>query len=405
MQLKELTIFEFNEFEKKHYLSNYAQTINYALLMTEYGFEYELIGLCDEDKIVAASLILYKKYNSISIGYAPKGFLIDYKNTDLLKKFTKAIKDYYYKRKFALIKINPEIPISLINNKTFEKISTDNTSVKNELINMGYSKLKDNLYFESMFPRFNAFVNLQSYKSENLLKNTKNKIKKGIRKGLTFEKVDKEHITYLNEFLKKDNFFYKDLFNTFSKEEKADLFIVSLNTEKYLENAQNFYAKEAEKNQYFNEKMIEKSHARNINKKMNSDIALLSYKKDIMEASKLIDEPNKIILGAALVVKHNKTVKIVASGYDYKYKRFVPNYFMHYNIIKFYRKDYNLLDLNGISGDFSSTSPFKGLNEFKLGFNPAICEFIGEFDLIIAPKAYKYLMKLGVLAKTFKEKY
>ena len=44
MRLVELTVEEFTQFQENHPLSNYYQTINYALLMAENGFEYDLIG-------------------------------------------------------------------------------------------------------------------------------------------------------------------------------------------------------------------------------------------------------------------------------------------------------------------------------------------------------------------------
>ena len=63
MTLKELNIEEFTNFQKSHPLSNFYQTINYALLMAENGFDYDLVGLVDEyENILAASLILLKPH-------------------------------------------------------------------------------------------------------------------------------------------------------------------------------------------------------------------------------------------------------------------------------------------------------------------------------------------------------
>ena len=82
MYLKELTIEEFTEFQKTHPLSNYHQTINYALLMSEIGYDYDLIGYVnDYENILAATLILIKPIGfKCFYGYAPQGFLIDFEN-------------------------------------------------------------------------------------------------------------------------------------------------------------------------------------------------------------------------------------------------------------------------------------------------------------------------------------
>ena len=124
-----------------------------------------------------------------------------------------------------------------------------------------------------------------------------------------------------------------------------------------------------------------------------------------MEATKMMKEDRKDIIAIALVNKHNKMVRILASGYNKAFKRFVPNYFLFYHIIRYYKDDYNLLDLNGISGDFSEKSKYKGLNEFKFGFNPKLYEFIGEFDLVIERKAYEYMLKKRLLHKEFKKQH
>ena len=62
------------------------------------------------------------------------------------------------------------------------------------------------------------------------------------------------------------------------------------------------------------------------------------------------------------------------------------------------------MDLNGITGDFTNTNPYKGLDEFKLGFNPLTFEYIGEYDFIINEGLYKSMEQSGQLAKEFKRK-
>ena len=100
-----------------------------------------------------------------------------------------------------------------------------------------------------------------------------------------------------------------------------------------------------------------------------------------------------------MVIKYNHKIDIAISGYDTNFKKFNANYFLHYVIIEYYKKNYSILDLNGLTGDFSDNNPYKGLNRFKIGFNPTIYEFIGEYDLILKPMTYKKLYNNGTLAK------
>lgn len=404
MHIKELSVAEFENFVNKSPLSNHYQTMNYALLMGENGYDYELIGLVDEyETIHAASLILIKKITKIlKYGYAPKGFILDYFDNNLLREFTKCIKEYY-KKKLVFIKINPEIAIAEINSTNFEKNYNQNAEIKDYLINLGYVKLKDNLYFESMVPRFNAILNLKNYELNKIDKTTRNKIKRAKSKGLEIEIGKQKDLDILYNFVKnkrnKDSFYYKDYYNIFSKTNSIDLFLVSLNPNKYLVNSKENYEKELEKNTKYNDEIITNKSEKKLNIKMNSDKKLLAYKNDIMQASSMDKE--KIYIAGALVIKHKNRINIIISGYDPKYKRFNPNYCLHHKIFEYYKENYTHADLNGITGDFTKNNPYKGLNEFKLGFKPKIYEFLGEYDLMIKPSTYTSLLKSGKLAKIF----
>lgn len=409
MHIRELTTNEFNEYQKKHPLSNYHQTINYALLMSENGYDYDLIGYVDDyDNVIAASLILLKPIGiKCFYGYAPRGFLIDYENTTLLSNFTNELKKYYYERNVIFIKVNPNIIVNEIDKK-FNKIPTEYSYITNNLINNEYKKLKDNLYFEAMLPRFEAIINLHESNSKDFDKNTKNKIKKGIRKGLNFEKADKEKINIFYNLIKnkKDTkeFFWNDYYTAFDKDMNIDLFLVSIDYKAFLENSHYLYNEELELNNKFNEKLIKNNSKKAINAKMNSDKNLLAYKNDIMEATKGVSDNNKVYIAGALVVRHNDTASIIMSGYDKTYKRFAPNYFLHYSLINYYKDSFNYLNLNGIVGNFLEDNPYSGLNRFKLGFNPHIYEYIGEYDLVIEPKSYQILLNNGILSKEFNKK-
>ena len=49
MKLVTLTPGEFDDFAKYHPLNNYQQSSKYARLMTNHGYDYDLIGLKDDN--------------------------------------------------------------------------------------------------------------------------------------------------------------------------------------------------------------------------------------------------------------------------------------------------------------------------------------------------------------------
>lgn len=403
MYIKELSLEEFNRFVQNNIIGNFYQSVNYAMLKAEEGYEYEYIGLVDNTDIIGAALILYKRIGTTHYGYSPRGFLIDYSNPYLLETFTNLVKDYYKKKNFAFIKINPEIAIGKLNKHTLNFEYNENYNVINNLTRCGYKKLKSNMNFEALLPRINAIVNLEEMDIDKFAKNTRNKIKKGIRKGLVLEKADQSKIGILARFLKdnlnKDTYYYNDLYNVFNKTGDVDYFLVKVNYKDYLINSQNYYNYELHKNSLLNDKMLHKANTNIINAKMNSDKSLLSYKNDIAEASKYLNENIDTYVAGAMVIKYDNRITIQISGFDKELKRYAANYFLYFAILAHYRGKYKYADLNGIVADFDKDNPYHGLNRFKLGFNPDVYEYIGEFDLVINENAYNHLLRSGLLAK------
>ena len=121
MRIVELNSSEFSDFANNHPLRNYCQTIEYAKVMSDMGYTHDLIGYRDDsNNLVAASLVLRKKIGTFAkFVYAPKGFLIDYYNTELLKMFIKDVCSHYRKKGYSFLKINPEIIIGNVDKNNF----------------------------------------------------------------------------------------------------------------------------------------------------------------------------------------------------------------------------------------------------------------------------------------------
>lgn len=407
MSIRELTIDEFNAFVRNSPLGTHYQTFNYALLMGENGYEYELVGMFNEyNQLKAASLILFKNLKMHhKYGYAPKGFILDYFNQEIVSEFAALLKNYYKKKKVVFIKINPEIAISEIDKETGLKTYNWNYNILGIMEKAGFKKLKDNLYFESILPRFSAVVSLKNYSMNSVSKNTRNKIRRAHHKGLHIELAEKSGIDILQKFIKNkrtiNEYYYKDYYNVFKKDDMIDLFLVSIDSEEFLINSRELYEKELEINNRLVSLLNRENNKRNLNKKMDSDKKILNYKQDVKFATELNTKKDKVYIAGALVIKYQNRVQILMSGYDKKYKRFEANYYLHDEILKYYQKNYDYAELNGLTGDFSKDNPYLGLNEFKIGFNPRIYEYIGEFDLPLNEKKYLKMRSNGELAKIF----
>ena len=407
MKLRTLSIFEFDDYAKTHPLGSYHQTSSYAMLASEQGYEYDLLGFVDDQgKIKAASLILYKKLGMFNrYGYAPKGFLIDYHDTELLKEFTKALKKYYYKKNFAFIKVNPEISVGTMDYKNKIINYNQNHILESTLRGLNFKKMESNKRFETKVPIYNAIQVLKTTNLKTVNKNTRNKIRKGLKNGLYLEKTNRDGLDILFPFIKnKKNhtiYHYYNYYNAFSRNNDIDIFLVKINYEDCLINLRERYEIELERNNKIVNKVMGKPSKENLRRKLESDTVLNTIKDNIALATNGLAKNKEQYIAGAITIKYKNRVYILITGYDKNFKMFSPNYFLHYQLIEYYKNDFDFIDLNGITGDFTAENPYKGLDEFKLGFNPYAFEYIGEYDFIINESLYKAMEQSGQLAKEF----
>ena len=109
MYIKELTNEEFKNFSSKYNQKSIYQTVEYAHVMNKQKFDSMYVGLIDDNHIVAASLLLIEKIRRFKYAYAPKGFLIDYLDHNLVSTFTIELKKFLGKKGVVAVKLNPMI--------------------------------------------------------------------------------------------------------------------------------------------------------------------------------------------------------------------------------------------------------------------------------------------------------
>ena len=406
MRVVELTMQEFSDFAANHPLRNYCQTTTYAKLMGEKGFNYDYIGYKDDsNNLVAASLILNKKMMAIyKFAYAPKGVLIDYYNTELTGMFFKDLAEYYKKRDCAFLKINPEIIIGqLIPKNGYMPAYNQNVNIIDVLKDLGFKRRREIKPLDFIMPRINPYINLKTYKFEDLSDETKEKVKASEKKGLFIETATNKDIATLYNVVKNETYeninYYRNILNTFN--EDAELFLLKVDYEEYLISARKEYEKELENNNYYNELIQNNNTEENLNAKMQSDRDLLILKDEIVSATEGLRKNKFKYIGGALIIKYKNRVSIILNGYDKSLKDLYPNYFIYNYIINKYKDDYDFLDMNGAASDFNPDSIYNDFNKEKLAFNPTLYEFIGEFDLVLNDFAFKRLQAKNLLAKEF----
>lgn len=413
MKLVELSIREFENFAYNHPLRSYAQTVNYAKVMGEMGFSYDYIGYKDDiDNIIAASLILTKKLRFNKYAYAPKGFLVDYYNTDLLKEFVKEVVQYYDKKGCAFIKINPEIIISEINSKrNFAANYNQNVKIIDDLKSMGFKRRREIKPLDFIFPRISPYINLKTFDINSLDDDVKDTLDTGTKSGLVLEEAFNKDINMLFDYI-KDNTnmsinFFRNVVNIFQGNTgpNAELLLLKVDYEACLVEMQRAYDRELEHNNECNEKIQSDNSDAMLNEKMQSDRDLIAIKASVVQATNNLKKQKYEYIAAALVIKFENRVSIVAAGADNKFISFNPMIYLYYSLTERFKNDYDFLDLNGLANSYSDLSPFYRYNKDKLDLNPDIYEFIGEFDYIIDNNKFKRIQSAGLLSEEFLPSY
>lgn len=410
MFIGEITSEVFNEFARKHILRNYFQSCEYGDLMSYSDYKVMYVGLYNGSTLLAASLILHKEISGkIKYGYAPRGFLVDYYNKKLLKEFTRKLKDFFVLKGFAFIKINPEVTYSILNFKEHTKTVNNNSKeLLNYMKELGYNKLKDNLYYESVLPKFTPIIYLPEYKLESLDYKIIEDAELSTKKGIYLVSGNENNISDFYKFVEhkrnKTETYYKYVYEKFIKSGMVDLIFVEVNYNLYTKYLQKEYMYEQnineEINREFNRHPNEEKY---YNLKMKSDKKLNDILSTLtVVTSRMGENIEKEYLASAMVIKNEGRATIMISGHKDIYKEFDVKTYLYYKIIEEYKKaGYNYLDMNGITGDFSDTNPYKKSNDFKLKFNPVVYEYIGEFDLVINKTLHQLLWSTNKIQKEF----
>lgn len=401
---------QFDRYASRHRYRNYYQTSVYGNTMRKFGFNVHFLGITDDSNtLIGASLIIYREvFMGHKIAYAPRGILFNYENPNQVKELADKLKKILGKQGFMLLKIDPYIPASIRDHEG--NIMNFNSQINLIMANLesaGFIHQGRTLFFEGEKPRWESLV-LLNKDIRNIFnsfdKRTRHKIRKSANCGIECYKDPSKNINTLYNFIKKKSpkpiEFYRELISNFG--DNAEVYYGKINTEIYVINSRRAYEKEMERNDQIAEKIQQantSAETKNalLNKKMESDKLLNTYKNSMVQATELLKQyPNGIIIAGAIIIKYDNSAFLYIDGFDKKYSNLNPNYLLKWRMIDDYNKQgLKYLNLNAIVGEFERKNKYSGLNEMKLGFNSIITEYIGEFDIILNNFSYNLYKSFG----------
>ena len=408
MKLVELKEEEFDKFAWEHPQGSFHQMSNWGILKKKNGWVSHYVGLKDNNKLVAASLILSKKTPiKKDMYYAPRGFLIDYKNYDLLKEFTEKIKEYAKERGAIFIKIDPYISYQERDiNGDIVPDGENNKDAFDNLKKLGYKHFGFNVMQDTLQPRWIFVTETKDKTLDNIVKNMETSTKRIIHKNeklgvytreIGYDEIPKfkeimEHTGERREFLDRPLSYYQEMFT--AMKDKIKIVLAELDVKKLINEVESEIAvlqKDYDDRKYqYDNKICNMNEAKYTQKQTSIEKDIERLNKDLSHYKELGKDGDIIVLGGALFLLSGKEVLALVGGSFDKYMEFNALYSVLYSGIKYtIDNGYDRFNFYGITGDFSPKNKLLGLYTFKKGFGGHVVELIGEFDLVINKPLYR----------------
>lgn len=411
MKLKKISEKEFKKFADKNLEITFYQTISWAHLKKKNGWVAHYLGLEKDNKIIAGSLILSKTLPIIKkkMFYAPRGFLLDYKDKEVLKEFTKQLKEYAKKEHAIFIKIDPYVEYKEHdNNGNIVEEGLDNSICVENLKSLGYKHFGFNLMQDTLQPRWMHVIETEDKTLADVMKDMESKtrqiLRKNERSGIHTREISKEelplfkdimqHTSDRREFVDRPLSYYESMWDSLHDDGILKILVAEIdflefekNTKEELETNEKELKNRIYKHENNILKMNPKKYEQN-NKKNEQEIERL---KKQLEKIKDYKEKygNKKLLGGILFLIYGNEVLSLHGGTLDDVMQFQSAYTIHFAGVKHaVENGYKRYNFYGITGDFRKENPLYGLYLFKKSFGGHVVELIGEFDYIISPFWY-----------------
>lgn len=412
LKLKNIEKEKFDDFVKNHKTkSHFLQSLSWGeFAKVKKNLTPYYLGLTtDEDEIVAATLLLEKKLPmNMCYFYAPRGFVVDYKNKELVRTMTKKITEFAKSKKAIFVKIDPDLIKQSTNYQNITIKNKDYEEIFETLKSCGFKHQGFTKNFETMQPRYTFRIDLTQSLEDieaHFSKTTKQRIAKSLKLdtevtiGTKDDLKEFYHLMTLTEsrkdFISYNEDYYETLYEIFNGNEnsKATLFLGKVHFNKTI--------KALEKNLKIINDQISILPIDNLSKSAKNKLKeLTNQKQNITKEIEKYKEykkeyGNDITLSAHMIIEYGDKAWVLYAGNHNDLSETYVNYNTYYEHIKYCKeKGIKIYDQFGTIGDLSKTNPRLGLHEFKKKFGGDYVEFIGEWDYILNPFMYFVFTKL-----------
>lgn len=403
MKFVELEKQEFIEFSKVHPQALFFQSPYWIEIKEQNGWQGKIVGIKKDGEIIAATILLIKKViGNIRFAYAPRGFLLDYSDFELLEVFTKEIKAYLKGLGIAFLKINPYVDYQLrdVNGEVIE--NTKNDALMEKLKDLGfihYGFYVDMDEKKDLEPRWVSVLDIKGKTIDELFKSFRSGTKWGINNSkknfITMVEADEsnlfefknlmEHTSERRGFVDRPLSYYTEMFKILKRENAVKVLLAEINFKELLDFTKARFDKNANRLEVIKDNpKKQKEYNEILSEQKSLEPRLETLNKNIEDFGE-----KKIIAGGWYMLYGREIVYLFGASYK-PFMRYNSQYLLQYEMLKFaIDEGYDKFNFYGIDGNFNEESANYGLFDFKRGFNADVHELIGEFDLIVNKSLYK----------------
>lgn len=396
--IEETNKIEFNDISKAFDNVTFYQTSNWALLKAYTGWKALYLVYKEDNNIKACGLFLLKKMPFLKsyMAYCPRGFLIDFNDYELLKRFNSELIAYLKNKKVFELIIDPYV---LLNHRDIDgKIiddGFDNQKVISTLTSIGYRHTGYNLYYENLQPRFLFRLKLKDKTIDEIYKGFKKEAKRRANKkdffGIRVRELKEDEISIFKDLMNKTSLrkgfidrpldYYKQMYKALAKDKILHYMVAEIDIEK------------AKHNILYEitiiNKRIEKLKEHALSNKgriKEENVTIDANQKLLKQLEDLEKEKGKVVpLSVVCLLTYGKEAIMLLAGNDEKYlQHFNSSNIIVAELIKLCKeKGFDYYNFYGISGDFNSESPYYGLYTYKRQYGGEVVELIGQFEYVI----------------------
>jgi len=393
---------EYDDFVKEHPMVNLLQSSAWEKVKSDWN--HERLGVYEGEKLLAVASILIK---SLPLGYKmfyiPRGPILDYRDTEVLKFVLQSIKSYARSKKAIFVTFDPSICQSqhLVNQDKTEY--PENLVLVETLGQLGVKWSGQTAEMDDTIqPRIQAKIYKENFEEDKLSKSTKQAIRTARNKGLEVQYGGLELLDSFSELMKKtekrkdihlrNEVYYKKLLDNFK--EDSYITLTSLDVSKRLRELE----EQLEKNRVVAEKFSDATKPSKVQENIKEK-ERLEEERDFLQGY-MNEGKSNIPLAATLSLEFGNTSVNLYAGMDDAFKRYNAPILTWYETARYaFERGMVWQNLGGVENHLDG-----GLYRFKANFNPTIEEYLGEFTMPTHP-LYPLLRLALDFRKTLRKKH